>query len=286
MRSIGDVKDEICVQDGVYGVLRRIGVRNVKTLTCAIKDTSLPVTSKCARFYSTEFTDRSADANKKNYIRSEKFMYITGMESDLTQEHCYFNGSEANYRYVYFMIALDRLNFETQTQANLTTAANEWLAENPISVQYELAKPVFEPFADQTPFYEVNSHDGATYISFAGESENVNPVATIRFPRHEDGALVTETYCDGKKAKFEPFVMTETITLNPITVNAGASISIGYDCGILDGYECVGVVGYNSGIESVAITAVSMSGITLRNLNTESPYVVTPTITVLRVKKL
>jgi hypothetical protein len=86
-----------------------------------------------------------------------------------------------------------------------------WLQSNPITIQYERAKPIFTPFEDQTPFYNLQSFDEVTHVSIAGLHEELQPTLTMRLPRHEDGALVTTSYCNGKKNE----IRMDELTNNP-----------------------------------------------------------------------
>ena len=73
-----------------------------------------------------------------------------------------------------------------------------WLADNPIEIVFEALEPTFEPFTDQTPFYNLKSYDGTTHVSIVGCHEELNPITTIRFPRNEDGAMVLESWALSK----------------------------------------------------------------------------------------
>ena len=77
-----------------------------------------------------------------------------------------------------------------------------WLQANPITVQYELETPTFTPFEDQTPFYNLMAYDEVTHVSIVGHEE-LEPMATIRFPRNEDGALETTNHCEKQLLKIE-----------------------------------------------------------------------------------
>ena len=269
LRAINDVRDDICIRDGKYGVLRRVGVQNVTRLTCKWTDSSLPTTNKCMEFYTTEFTNRRADANKKDYIRSEKFMYIDGNSGELSREHCYFNASTENYKFAYFIISLDKLSFSSQTQANLTAAATAWLAENPISVQYELAEPVFEPFADQSPFYEFGTFEGFTRIDIHGKNPNLGP-STVRvsYPVNSDGVYVMDAYICGKKNEIEAskVVIDETVLhimrkeINTTATPSGTIIDV--DEYLPENAHCMNIMFPDGLLENITVS-VGESGFVL-----------------------
>lgn len=71
-----------------------------------------------------------------------------------------------------------------------------WLQSNPITVVYKLSAPVYEDI-DQDQFYSIMAADELTNVSLLGENDNLSPTNVIRFPRNEDGALVTTAYAIG-----------------------------------------------------------------------------------------
>ena len=71
--------------------------------------------------------------------------------------------------------------------------AEQYANGTPVKMVYKKSTPTVEEL-DQTPFYELTACDGATNIEVVGLSDNLHPTNTIRFPRSEDGAMVTSTY--------------------------------------------------------------------------------------------
>ena len=99
----------------------------------------------------------------------------------------------------HFAITLDgNLRFTLNDSIVTAEKVKTWFTENPTIMILPLKEPTFTPFEDQSIFYKLMAQNEVTHISFVGESENVSPQATIRFPRHEDGALVTTSYCNSK----------------------------------------------------------------------------------------
>ena len=185
LRGIGDVKDEVCYRDGLYGTFRRIK----KRILCG--DDLSPTTTNTAGKYRlrTEFitdakTPKSADVISKvlcsHYIArngNSIFSCIQGISI----------GTDSRI-YIYD----EKNNTNDITQYN-------WYDENKVEINYELAEPVFTPFEDQTPFYNFKAYDEVTHVSIVGLHEELNPIATMRFPRNEDGALITTAFCNSKK---------------------------------------------------------------------------------------
>ena len=184
LRGIGDVKDEVCYRDGLYGTFRRIK----KRILCG--DDLSPTTTNTAGKYRlrTEFitdakTPKSADVISKvlcsHYIArngNSIFSCIQGISI----------GTDSRI-YIYD----EKNNTNDITQYN-------WYDENKVEINYELAEPVFTPFEDQTPFYNFKAYDEVTHVSIVGLHEELNPIATMRFPRNEDGAMVTTNWCEIK----------------------------------------------------------------------------------------
>ena len=75
--------------------------------------------------------------------------------------------------------------------------AEQYANGTPVKIVYKLAEPIIEEI-DQALFYEILAHDGATNISIP-MSDNLLPENVFRFPRSEDGALVTTDFANGKK---------------------------------------------------------------------------------------
>lgn len=146
LRGINDVKDEIIKQDGQWGVLRRIGkvifgdinytiyYENSTYITCVITHIKLgrPLTSNIISNYAV-----------LNNISSGRTEPADGVMI-------------VNEGYVRFVA--DSLGFTT------TEEYDAWFAENPVTVIYELAEPVFEPFEDQSVFFTLDTFDNITNI--------------------------------------------------------------------------------------------------------------------------
>lgn len=176
LRGIGDVEDEVLPQDGLYGEYRPIN----KVVFDGNESGWYAVTAT-PNLYAIPTNDMSPDTVN---VRCSHYKYKYANE----------NGCVYASRRI--------LAFCDTTCASL----DEFIAKvqaNPITVHYELAEPVFTPFEDQTPFYNFKSYEEVTHISIIGCHEELNPMATIRFPRNEDGAMVTTNWCDINLHKIE-----------------------------------------------------------------------------------
>lgn len=211
LRAIGDVKDEICVQDGKYGVLRRI----MEVVLNGSEDWSYNNQTNCA--YGLVLDNvAGGDGYAVNNVMCNRL--ITCTQSSLYEGN--FNNGIATWGehskvYVRFDSTITTL-----------TMLKSKLAESPITVHYELATPVFEPFADQTPFYELMAHDGVTDISIVC-GDNLNPSATVMYPSTESGALLVNAYADSKmlnqKLDEEVELRTRQLSITKGTLTAGAT---------------------------------------------------------------
>ena len=188
LKGIGDVKDEICYQNGLYGVLRRIGEDTFdgsddETITYTVKNIN-----PNGGYFQIQLSRKSTNGNSaviNNIMSNRQSATQNSVEYIVDNTICL--SSTGN-----------RCTLSNSEVTSVATAKT-WLANNPITVHYELAEPIFTPFEDQTPFYNLQSFDEVTNVSIVGLNENVEPTLTMRFPRHEDGALVTTAYCNGKK---------------------------------------------------------------------------------------
>ena len=183
LRGINDVKDEVCCVDGIYGVLRR---------THYVEPT----------FEKGDlYTD--SDSGIKRLCESDALM-----KPDTTNIIC--NCASANYwgrniNAVWTYRSVYGVSIDTIQDATNVPEARECIASAGLNIQiiFELATPTFTPFEDQTPFYNLMAYDEVTHVSIAGCHEELNPMATIRFPRNEDGALETTNHCEKQLLKIE-----------------------------------------------------------------------------------
>lgn len=156
LRSVGEVKDEIVKQDGVWGVLRRIA--NV------VIDENSNINSSIWQGYNrfsvvipSKYASVSPfDEGYCNHMRYSKD--VLGASTDDNTISVYTTGT--------IVVAYFRMDKFT-TVDELKT----WLADNPITVEYELSTETFTPFADQTPFRNITTYNPVTYITNSDDAE-------------------------------------------------------------------------------------------------------------------
>ncbi len=175
LRGIGDVKDEVLPQEGLYGQYRQY----IKWVV----DGSQEIVSNRVLTNTAVWS-----------IIDDSILYAEGWcdrliyEADwsLDKEHFYHNGNQ-----IFIFTPIECGTTVSEIKA--------YFAENPYTFILPLKEPTFTPFADQSTFYDLMAYDEVTHVFIAGCHEELNPSAVIRFPRNEDGALVTTNWCDNKK---------------------------------------------------------------------------------------
>lgn len=180
LRAIGDVKDEICVQDGKYGVLRRIG--------SVVYDGSEDETWHA-------YTGSGYTNAVIYYTELESFAlgYETSVCDHFSYRKAVWADSNISPGFYSDHNSVHRKYFAVDASYITADLFRTWLASNPVTVHYVLTTPTFKPFADQTPFYELMAHDGVTNISIVC-GDNLNPSATVMYPSTEAGAVASTAY--------------------------------------------------------------------------------------------
>ena len=185
LRGIGDVKNEIKCVDGLYGAYREYSEKvykgsdfiNISNAYSSVKYYALPKPTD-SKYYNN---------NGQYETICDKFEY--NLQYGIDNEYCiHLLSSNASTTHLWFGFPIG-------------TSLEEVQAIGEIKVVYPLAEPIFTPFEDQTPFYNLQSFDEVTHVSIAGLHEKLQPTLTMRFPRYEDGALVTTSYCNSKKTE-------------------------------------------------------------------------------------
>lgn len=174
LRSIGNVKDEIACVDGVYGVIRRI---NSNVFDGSDDET-----------WSLQSTNTNGIANFQNYngityvptnARCSHFVRSTIAIANVTTEG--------------FLITTGSTYIRVNSSRASTVAKfREWLQSNPITIDYILAKEVFEPFGNQALFDALETYDKVTYITATDNAEIEVTYATD-----------TKSYIDNKFAELQ-----------------------------------------------------------------------------------
>ena len=76
------------------------------------------------------------------------------------------------------------------------SALKTWLSTNPLTVVYRLAQPYFEPFTDQSIFYDLRTDDTLSYVY---SSDPIGPNVTVEVAKNETGGLLLESYATAQK---------------------------------------------------------------------------------------
>lgn len=108
-----------------------------------------------------------------------------------------FSSSAANA----FVFAV-RPGIDTVTDLS---AFKTWLQSNPIAVIYQLTTPTDEPLSDAgvIAMYSLMACDELTNVRLMGANENLTPNNIIKFPRNNDGALLTTTRANGVRIELK-----------------------------------------------------------------------------------
>ena len=76
------------------------------------------------------------------------------------------------------------------------SALKTWLSTNPLTVVYRLAQPYFEPFTDQSIFYNLRTDDTISYIY---SNDPIEPNVTVEVAKNETGGILLESYAQAQK---------------------------------------------------------------------------------------
>ena len=160
--------DEICVQNGEYGAFRKRSLQLFNGTEDGWQYTN-------GTFRYTLPYLKVPNVDETNYLCD----YFTPIN---------YSASWSNYE-TFVSNVSDVVVFKIPTITTVE-AWKAWLAENPIKFEYELKTPVFEPFADQTPFYNLLSYEDVTNVSIVELADGVEPTLQMFYPSSEDGVNV------------------------------------------------------------------------------------------------
>jgi len=183
LRSVGEVKDEIVKQDGVWGVLRRIA----NVVIDENSTMSLGTYQGYNRFSVTLASKYASvspfDEGYCTHMRYSKDVLVASTDDNTISIYTSNNGTSVR---AYFR--MDKF----ATVDELKT----WLTDNPITVEYELATEIFEPFEDQTQFNQLSVFNPIAYI-----------IATDEADMDLEYAVDTKTYIDNKFAELSAVLL-------------------------------------------------------------------------------
>lgn len=171
--------DEIAVVDGVWGVLHGKGKEVVDGNT---KLYTHSTTNGKYRYSIPSLVGKVVTASSNNVIEDILCTHYTAVTGANTWNEVQGVAVSADGR-----VFIYDNDFNTSD----TSLYKAQLAENPIAIEYPLATKTFEPFADQTPFYGLESFDTMTYISTDSEIE---PTVILKFAKTEGDAVTLLNY--------------------------------------------------------------------------------------------
>lgn len=180
LRSIGDVKDEIVMQDGKWGVLRRIGAVTIdgsKSFTRYANGRGLYIFGIDGGYIT------------KNAPSSDQGVYVccTHYEPKSTYDIYWISSIITAIGFIGNKIRIIDDRFDNADDLN------NWIASNPLSCIYILETPTFEPFSDQTPFYGLASFDGVTNII---TDQTIEPTMEVEYGKSMVGAYTLENHSE------------------------------------------------------------------------------------------
>lgn len=148
LSELNNIKDVICKQDNVWGVLRRVG-------SVVLNGSETWTATTLNRVYTSVISStikKPIDNKTKGNARSSHYA-IRG--KDYLDTGCFA------------IETTGALFFLDNTNGTSASTFKTWLQSNNVTVLYELAAPVFEPLpeADQNLFNSLRSYDGVTVIT-------------------------------------------------------------------------------------------------------------------------
>lgn len=184
LRGIGDIKDEIINRNGVWGVLRRIYHKVFDGSENWFLDDNSPGTN-----------------SKRCYANMNIILKTVNSNDDVPQLVCsHVNVYSRNYTW-----SNDKDGCSLHTKQfflriiGCTTLDQykTWISANNPEIIAPLATPVFEPFEDQNPFYELESYADNTYIN----TDDGIADLSVFYSSGNTGAIALKAYNESKKTK-------------------------------------------------------------------------------------
>ena len=84
----------------------------------------------------------------------------------------------------------------SSTKQEVNTAVKNFVENNDVWVTFKIAQPYFEPFADQSIFYDLRTDDTLTYIY---SNDPINPNVTVEVAKNSTGGYLLESYAQAQK---------------------------------------------------------------------------------------
>ena len=93
-------------------------------------------------------------------------------------------------------IGVKAVLFNISEAGTTVESLRTWLSTNPLTVVYRLAEPYFEPFTDQSIFYDLRTDDTLTYIY---SNDPIEPNITVDVAKNSTGGILLESYATAQK---------------------------------------------------------------------------------------
>ena len=84
----------------------------------------------------------------------------------------------------------------SSTKQEVNTAVKNFVENNDVWVTFKIAQPYFEPFADQSIFYDLRTDDTLSYVY---SSDPIEPNVTVEVAKNETGGYLLESYAQAQK---------------------------------------------------------------------------------------
>ena len=189
LRGVNDVKDAICKQNGVYGVLR-----NFDSITLNGSEYwELISASNPGRIYTSIF--------------NKTIKKVANNNTKATWVICSHYGVSARNNILENTLTIEsngNVVFRDDINAEKPSVWKAWLSANNVTVDYQLATPVFEPLpeADQIALKQLETFDKITNVFTDSE---VEPVIEVECATSKTGGLLFDVESDmgGCKLKYE-----------------------------------------------------------------------------------
>ena len=168
LRSIGDIKDEITYQNGKWGILRRIKKQIINDALLINPSGALVGVENDilinSRSWSSDYYGVVKGVVDLDKVKFEQFITKNVWSID----EC---GAYISYQNTYARMS-------SSICGSTLDEVKSYFSNNPVIMNYVLANPVFEPFADQSLPY-LSTYDGVTNIS---NDDALSAEMTVKYP--------------------------------------------------------------------------------------------------------
>lgn len=184
--SYVNAEGDTVVADGIlYGVYRE----NAEVVFDGSEDENIGKNAGGENIFSCTITNKVGSSNGgEQYLKCNKLTTSStnSSVSDMPDNSIKESGTMGS-NVVFFNIS------EAGTTVESLRA---WLSNNPLTVVYRLAQPYFEPFIDQSIFYDLRTDDTLSYVY---SSDPIEPNVTVEVAKNSTGGYLLESYAQAQK---------------------------------------------------------------------------------------